>query len=192
MIRWAGLLLLPLFTLSAAADERWDLVPERSAVSFVTLKNAEIAEASRFRDLAGYVDADGRAEIRIKLASVDTKIGIRDERMRKYLFEVDEHPVATIRAEIDAQTLADLPVGERITLTIPVRVAAHGQDAAYDTELAVTRVGEDLATVTSVEPVIVYAEDFDYAPGLGRLREIAGLDSIQFAVPISFDLTFRR
>ncbi|MEO1001319.1 MAG: YceI family protein, partial [Pseudomonadota bacterium] len=163
-----------------------------SSISFVSMKNAEIAEAHSFGALSGSVDAAGQAEVEIALASVATGIDIRDERMRELLFNVAATPVATVTAEVPLATLETLAIGARETMTLPVTVAANGETARYDALVHVTRIGEGRVSVSSAAPILVEAWEFGYQDGIARLQEIAGLDSIQLAVPVGFDLVFAK
>ena len=42
------------------------------------------------------------------------------------------------------------------------------------------------------EPIIVNAADFELGAGIAKLQELAGLDSISTAVPVSARLVFRQ
>ena len=95
----AIVLLLLLAAGPAAAD--WTLDNSGSTLSFVTIKATNVAEVHTFGQLTGSVGTDGHARVVIQLASVDTLIPIRDERMREILFKTDLFPTATADARID-------------------------------------------------------------------------------------------
>lgn len=61
----------------------WQLDNEKSTLSFISIKKNDIAEVHQFNSLSGEVD---QSEIKfvIDLASVDTKIALRDQRMRDF------------------------------------------------------------------------------------------------------------
>lgn len=174
----------------SAAD--WTLENESSAVSYVSIKNAATAEANLLPDLAGGIDGNGAATVEITLDAVETYVDIRNERMREILFNVAEFPLARVTADLDLATLEDLDVGATTDHEFDLTVAANGAEASYPATAWVTRVGEDRVQVASKEPVIVYADDLGYLNGLDSLREIAGLDSIQSTVPVTFNLVFTR
>jgi hypothetical protein len=46
--------------------------------------------------------------------------------------------------------------------------------------------------VTTIVPIVVSASQLNLQPGIEALREIAGLPSISYSVPVTFSLTFRR
>lgn len=82
--------LLAFAAVPAHAD--WYLDNESSRLSFVTTKNTEIAEVQRFLVLHGKVDAKGAARLEVELDSINSGIPLRDERMRKELFEIKTFP----------------------------------------------------------------------------------------------------
>jgi len=77
------LILLLFVALPAYAD--WTLDNASSQLSFVTVKAQDVAEVHTFSELSGTVWKDGIASVTVQLASVDTLIPIRDERMREVL-----------------------------------------------------------------------------------------------------------
>jgi len=176
----------------AAPAGAWTLEPETSSISYVTIKNGDTAEANMLTRLGGGVAEDGRAEVEISLSSVETFIDIRNERMREILFRVADFPVATVTAALDMDDLAGLAPGGSMLATFEITLAANGSEAGYDATALVTRAGENRVIVSSMAPVIVYIDELGYDDGVERLREIAGLDSIEPTVPVNFNLAFAR
>ncbi len=82
-------LLLLLSLTASQAFAGWTLDNTDSRLSFVTVKAQNVAEVHSFTQLSGEVDSTGIATVTIQLASVDTLIEIRDERMREVLFQTD-------------------------------------------------------------------------------------------------------
>ena len=175
-----------------ALAEGWTVDSAASTFGFASIKNGDIAETHEFGALSGGVAADGSAEIAISLASVETRVDIRDERMRDVLFDVATFPLAHVRAQVDVKGYADMSVGGRSAAETEVAVEANGVEARYDAILNVTRVAEDLVSVSAAEPIMVDARDFGYGAGIERLRDLAGLDSISTVVPITFDIMLTR
>lgn len=170
----------------------WTLDGDKSAISYVTIKNAATAEPNLLTGLSGSVDDDGAARIDIALASVETYVDIRNERMREFLFRVSEHPVASLTARLDLDKLSMLDEGATTDTEFDVTIAANGTETDYPVIAAVTRVGANRVLVSARQPVIVYADDLGYDEGVAKLQEIAGLESIQLTVPVSFNLVFDR
>jgi len=181
-------LLLACAALPAHAD--WYLDNESSRLSFVTTKNADIAEVHRFLVLHGKVDSQGAAQLEVELESVNSGIPLRDERMRNELFEIKTFPDALINAQINLQPINDLAAGAQLELRLPVSVTLHGKTQTYNAELLATRLDDRRFQVVTLEPLVLHAEDFDLLPGVAALRKAAGLSQIGLSVPVGAVLIF--
>jgi len=188
IIKSFSILLLAGASLSAQAN--WYLDGESSRLSFVSTKNANVSEVQRFLVLHGKVDPKGVAEVEVELESINSGIPLRDERMRKELFEIDKFPEALITTQIDLRPINDLAPGAQLELRLPLTVNLHGQQHTYNTELLATRLDDRRFQVVTLEPVVINAEDFDLAPGLEALRQLAGLSAISLSVPVGAVLIF--
>ena len=73
--------------LTNAAQAQWSLDNDSSTLSFVTVKADHVGEVHTFDHLTGTIEDDGAVVITIELASVNTMIDIRNERMQAMLFE---------------------------------------------------------------------------------------------------------
>ncbi|WP_458372017.1 YceI family protein [Pseudomonas lactis] len=184
-------LVFALLTCAAVpAHADWYLDNESSRLSFVTTKNTEVAEVQRFLVLHGKVDAKGAARLEVELDSINSGIPLRDERMRKALFEIKTFPEAQISAQINLQPINDLASGAQLELRLPLSVTLHGKTQTYSAELLATRLDDRRFQVVTLEPVVLHAEDFDLAPGVATLRKAAGLKSISLSVPVGAVLIF--
>jgi polyisoprenoid-binding protein YceI len=170
----------------------WTLDPAASRLAYVSIKAGEVAENNRFDTLSGSVAADGTASLSIDLASVNTGVAIRDERMREVFFQVAENPSATVTARLDPERFAGLAVGQSVLRPLTAEVTVKGASAEVETEVLVTRVTEDRITVAPTAPVIVSTDMFGLTDELGELRALAQLPSITPAVPVTFTLAFTR
>jgi hypothetical protein len=177
---------------SPVTQGAWALDPAGSRLSYVSIKAGEVAEANRFDALAGSVAADGTASLEIDLASVNTGVDIRNERMREIFFGVTEFPKATVTAKLDPAAFAGLAVGQSLTRPLKATVGIKGATSDVDTEVLVTRVAEDRVTVVPTAPVIISTDMFGLTDELGELRALAELPSITPAVPVTFSLSFKR
>lgn len=195
-------LLLPLTLLacgSPALQEQgslpageWTLQPDQSSLSFVSVKAGNIGEAHRFATVKGRVGEDGKAALTIDLASVETGIDIRDQRMRDMLFDVMQFPNATATTSIDPAAFKDLKPGARRMMDAAVTLDLHGVSAELPAKLIVTRVAADRVLVETARPVVVDAEAFGLADGVEQLRSVANLSAISHAVPVSVSLLFQN
>lgn len=170
----------------------WTVDNASSQISFVSVKAGDAGEVHRFTEISGKLSDDGDASVVIQLASVDTLIPIRDERMREMLFETDVFPTASLSANIDMDALEALGPGDSTNMTVNLTLEIHGEQVELPAEMVVARLGDDKLLVSSRKPVIVNAASVDLAEGVEALREVANLPSISKAVPVSFVLTFEE
>lgn len=174
---------------SAASAHQWELDGERSRLSFISVKNASVGESHTFRTLQGSVDHDGNARVDIDLDSVETSIPIRNERMREMLFETGIFPSASIITSVEPEVIekaGKMP----IAVTLSLKVELHGSSASYDAAVLVSVAEDGSLHVTTREPIVVDAGDFELGAGVTALKEVAGLTSISTSVPVSAYLVF--
>ncbi|WP_433767192.1 YceI family protein [Pseudomonas putida] len=183
-----AILLLSGACLSAHAD--WYLDGESSRLSFVSTKNANLSEVQRFLVLHGKVEPSGLAQVEVELESVNSGVPLRDERMRKELFEIEKFPEALITTQIDLRPINDLASGAQLELRLPLTVDLHGRQRTYNAQLLATRLDDRRFQVVTLEPLVINAEDFDMAPGVEALRKIVGLSAISLSVPVGAVLIF--
>ncbi|WP_027621190.1 YceI family protein [Pseudomonas sp. Pse1] len=175
---------------AASANANWYLDGESSRLSFISTKNTNISEVQRFLVLHGKVDPKGLAQVQVELESVNSGVPLRDERMRKELFEIQTFPEALITTQIDLRPINDLAPGAQLELRLPLTVDLHGKQHTYNAELLATRLDDRRFQVVTLEPLVINAEDFDLAPGLERLRKLADLSAISLSVPVGAVLIF--
>jgi polyisoprenoid-binding protein YceI len=178
--------------MASPAIAKWSLVAEESVLTFISIKNTNVAEVHRFHTLSGDVSKSGQLELSIDLASVDTQVPIRDERMRDVLFETGQFPRATLSARLDPAVLQDLPVGQSKRVSTEATLDLHGQSKVIQIAALVIRPNDRELVVTSLQPLILNAADFGLADGVEALRAVVQLPNISLAVPVSFILKFSR
>ncbi|MEO0982301.1 MAG: YceI family protein [Pseudomonadota bacterium] len=174
----------------AAAPTEWALVSEDSRIAFASIKAGDIIELHAFDGLSGAISPDGAARVEIPLDRVDTKIPIRDERMRDIFFETATYPTAILTAQIDQSAFADLGVGDRRRAPVLAELAMRGASVEVEADAFVTRIAPNRVEVESAEPVIIFVDDFDLGAGLEQLREIANLPAITPSSPVTFTFVF--
>jgi polyisoprenoid-binding protein YceI len=189
MNKTAVLLILAML-ISMPARAEWALNNDESTLSFVSTKAINAAEAHSFRSLQGGVDNSGHATVSIDLASVDSAIELRDERMREMLFETKMYATATMTAQIDMAAIGEMSPGDSETMTVMGELALHGEKVSLTFDVVAARLGDDKLMVASQKPVIIGAQQFRLTQGIEKLREVAGLPSISTAVPVTFVLSF--
>lgn len=179
------------FSSLAASASDWIIDDHNSQLNFVSIKKTNIAEVHEFKKLTGTYDAQGQFILDINLASVDTKIPIRDDRMKSYLFEVDRFSTATITAIIDTDLVDAIAEGASERLSVDAKLDLHGVTKPLTLDIIVTRLVGAKLSVVSTQPVIINANDFALSSGISKLMELASLPSISQAVPVSFYLTLK-
>ena len=184
-------LLLPvLLAVSGFAHSDWEL-RNSSRVSYVSIKNNAIAETNVFTNVTGGVNKKGELAISIDLSSVETQVEIRNQRMRELFFEVARYPKATITAQFEAQELAQVNSGAPLQIIKPLKLSLHGVEAEVEAHVSIVSVG-NRAWVSTVQPILISAADFGLSGGVETLREVAGLQAISSAVPVSVDLRLQK
>ena len=102
LIRWITLIAtISLSFWATSTWAQWTLDNDRSRLSFISTKAGDIAEVHYFKNLSGTLLESGDAQVSVKLASVETLIPIRNQRMQTFLFQSDIFPEATLRTNVD-------------------------------------------------------------------------------------------
>ena len=183
-------LLLSASLIAAPALADWTLDIKRSHLNFITVKAKDKTEIHTFIKFSGTIADDGTAEVKLELDSVETLIPVRNERMREFLFETTEYKDAALTAKIDPAAITGMAVGDIAEITAEGQLALHGATQPMTMLMQVAKVADNTVMVASAKPLIVDANKFGLDSGVEKLREMAGLDSISHAVPVTFVLTF--
>lgn len=173
-----------------AATGGWTLATADSRLAFVSIKNDAVGEVHRFPALAGKVDAGGKLALEITLDAVETGIPIRNERLRTMMFDTAAHPTAKVSAQVDAAAVRALPVGASLNVSTPVTLDLHGLSGELPGELRITHVSARQWRVSTEAPLIVNAASFGLGDGVEALRNVAKLQAISAAVPVTASLLF--
>ncbi len=169
----------------------WTLQPNMSNLTFQSVKKQTVVESSSFATLEGSIADNGTTTVSVLLDSVDTKVDLRNVRMRFLFFETFKFPSAVISTNIDPALLNDLREVRRKTVPLSYTIDLHGVSKTYDAEVAVTLLGEDLVSVASKTPISVAVDDFNLTEGLGKLQDAANVTIVPSAT-VSFDFVFAR
>ncbi|MBU2918781.1 YceI family protein [Psychrosphaera sp. F3M07] len=184
-----SLLLLTLVSASSFAD--WTLNNDKSNLNFISVKKSSIVEVHHFSQLAGSVkDSSGKANIEINLASVETLIPIRNERIQSLLFQTNMYPKASISADINVADVNQLKPGESFKTKQTLVLDLHGVKDELVADIQVTKLMNNSLNVSSLKPVVLKAADFKLVEGINDLRDIASLPSITTQIPVTFNLVF--
>lgn len=168
--------------------------PGASVLSFNTTKAGTagvggVTETMQFKRFEGGMDPQGRISLRIDLTSIDSGIGIRDERMQSMLWQVGQYPSVTFSGQIRPETLP-VNTGETVALDVQGDLTMSGRSKPVTAQLQVTAL-QGKWLVGTRKPVLVLADDFGLTAGVEALRAIMGLNYLSTSVPVTFQLELR-
>lgn len=186
------LIFSPSFLLAQSPFENgWQLDQAASNITYMSIKKGHIAETNSFATVNGQISEDGTAVLTIALDSVDTKVDLRNVRMRFLFFETFMHPQAVITTHLDAAVLAELPSLRRKEVTLPFSLSLHGVKASMSAPVIVSLLTNDRINVATVKPIPILMKDFGLEGGKVKLEEAAGVTITPLAI-VSLNLTFDR
>ncbi len=171
----------------------WKIDALQSNLNFVTTKAgqpgvAAVAENQVFKRFSGGMDAQVKMTLTIDLASVDTGVEIRDERMRTMLWNVKATPQAVFTAQLNTVALSSLSNAGTTDLEVAGALTMAGQTKPVTAKLRVNRIGANQLLVVTRTPIIINSNDFGLKAGVEALREIMGLNVLSPSAPVSFAL----
>jgi polyisoprenoid-binding protein YceI len=172
------------FTVPVQAD--WT-VSDSSRIGFVSIKNNRIGENNAFERVSGSISESGQVAVSVDLSSVETGIGIRNERLQKMLFEVASFPTASIDAVLSDGQIAALRAGGARAESVSVNISLHGKTVSKTANVSVSSSGGDVR-VTTTQPIVITAQEFGLESGVAALQQIAGLNAISRSIPVTVDL----
>lgn len=177
---------------STAVQADWTLDGKSSSFYYVTNKAAAVSEVNSFKGLSGGIAESGAATLSIDLATVDTAVDVRNQRMRDIVFQVAQFPKADVSVTVDTAALSALKAGSSVTGSYPVAVSLHGMKADLMADLQVTRLDAKTLQVQLARPLIVAASSFGLVDAVEELRKLANLASITPNVVVDFTLVYRQ
>ena len=162
-------------------------VSDSSRIGFVSIKNNRIGENNAFERVSGSISESGQVAVSVDLSSVETGIGIRNERLQKMLFEVASFPTASINAALSDSQIAALRAGGARAESVSVNISLHGKTVSKTANVSVSSSGGDVR-VTTTQPIVITAQEFGLESGVAALQQIAGLNAISRSIPVTVDL----
>lgn len=192
-MRKSTVTLLTIFSLaitSLPSLAGWQLDNKNSRLNFVSVKKGTVAENHHFSALEGSINKSGKVSIKVDLTSVDTNIAIRDERMKKFVFETEKFTSAMFDAQLDKGLLSALNIGDSYVKTVTGSLSFHGQTQAVAIDVNVTKTNNKTLLVSTTKPFFIKADAYGVVAGINKLKELAALPSIDYVVPVSFSVIF--
>ncbi len=180
-----------LLIVSQSAFADWVLDTDQSILNFISTKNASKTEIQSFETMQGRIKGN-QAILRVDLSSVDTEIDIRDDRLRTLFFNIAKFPEATASLKIASADIKAIKLGYSEEMELDAVIDLYGVKQTLPVVVQVTRLKEGKLLVFSKQPLIVNLKNFNLLEGLNKLRDIAKLQSINVAVPVTFSLLFTK
>ena len=179
-------ILLSAVGIIAPVQADWAL-SDSSRIGFVSIKNNSIGENNAFERVSGSISESGQVAVSVDLSSVETGIGIRNERLQKMLFEVANFSTATIDAALSDSQIMALKAGSAHTESLAVSISLHGKTVNKTANLSVS-ASDGGVRVTTTQPIVITAQEFGLEAGVAALQQIAGLNAISRSIPVTVDL----
>ena len=173
---------------SAKHPQSWQLDSSNSSVSFVSIKKGNIAETHTFSEFDGQVNS-GVASVTIQTESVESNVDIRNQRMRKFLFETGLFPDILISANVEA-ALNNVEVGQSKILSLPANLSMHGVSKELSLVARISKLSNNRILVSSSQAVLIRAKDYNMLEGVLKLSSLVNNLAIAETVPVSFSLVF--
>jgi hypothetical protein len=189
--RYVASLSLAVLASAAPAWAEWQ-VADNSRIQFVSIKNNTIGETSHFDMISGTVGDQGAVEVRVALDSVETNIGIRNDRMKKMLFEVGLYPEAVITAQLSDEAMAAAGSSSGAAVPVVLQIDLHGQVVSKDAVLTVSATDAGGFSATTSQPILLNAAEFELENGVAALQSVAGLNAISRVIPVTVALNFTK
>jgi len=177
------------FAAPAFADS-WTLDGEASKVAFGSVKKDTVGEVHHFSSVSGSVDEDGKVSVAIDVASVETWIDIRNERIQKMVLNAS--PQAMLAAQIDADALGKLAPGDTTLVDVEGTLSLNGNDVPIETSLFVARLSDKKMLVTTDEMIMLSTKEAGIDEGVSQLMKVAKLPGITRVSPVTLRLVFNR
>lgn len=176
---------------AAPAFAEWKSVDDMSRVAFGSIKGDVTGEVHHFNRVSGTVSDDGKLSIAIDLASVETNIDIRNERIAAHVFDGGKAS-ATLSGEIDMDEINALKPGDSKVVEVFTTLAFAGSENDIDARMLVVRLDEDRVLVTTEDFIMISTEDLGIEAGIDTLMQLAKLSGITRVTPVSVRMVFQR
>lgn len=174
----------------------WRVDSSQSTLSFVTAKAAApgvggIEEVQAFKQVGGSVGDDGKLQFNVDLASVETNIPLRNDRLKDLLFKVADFPQAVFTGAVDVHRLDALRVGTSADVELSGQLTLAGQSKPLNANLRVVKLASNALLVGTRTPIVVNLKDYGLQDGVEALRSVMNLHVLASSAPVSFSVVLR-
>ena len=175
----------------AGGHAAWKSVGDESLIAFGSVKKDVVGEVHTFGDVSGTVSEGGDVAIAIQLASVETNIDIRNERMIEHVFKGMD-AVANLTGSVDMDDVNELAVGATTVTDFEGTLSLAGVASDIETELFVARLSEGRVLVTTSDILMLSTADIGVNAGVDKLMELASLPGITRVSPATVRMVFEK
>ncbi len=160
-----------------------------SNINFATIKKQYIVEPATVENVQGGIN-NGELLITASLDSIDTMVGIRNDRLKNIYFKIAQHPNISIKANL-AKEMLDITGVKRIK-DVAFEVMLYGKVKTLKADVIASTTYKGLLVATT-QPIIVRASDFGIpADNLTALAKTVGGIALSPTVPVNFVLSFKQ
>ena len=178
------------FIICLPAQAGWILDKSSSHLYFTFTKNTHLATTATFSDISGYIDDKKSASLTINLASISSGIEKRDSRLKDLFFDVAKTPTAEVSLSIFNRLKKQVKEDQDVILDLGFYLKLNGIQKRLKAPVLVRKNKDNEIELTTLEPIIVMANEFGLEEKVKLLVTIAGVNNISYAVPVTFRLKF--
>ena len=179
-----------MITAPAFAKDGWSLSADESKIAFASVKKDTVGEVHHFGSIDGSVDKSGNVSVEIDLASVETWIDIRNERMQKFVF--GSAPKAMLKATVNIEELEAIKAGDTDVIDVEGTLKLGGNDIPIETSLFIARMSDDKMVAVTDEMIMLGTDEAGIDGSISKLMELAKLPGITRVSPVTLRLVFTR
>lgn len=188
----AALLCVSVFSTSAFATHGdthgWQLSADESLVAYGSIKKNVVGEVNHFDSISGGIASDGKVAINIDLASVNTKVDIRNQRMIKHVF--GDNAQATLKTALDMSVIDNLVVGASTIMEVEGFLTFLGNEVEVDTNFFVIKLSDTKILATTNDMIMLPTGELGINAGIDKLMELAKLPGITRVSPVTLRFMF--
>ncbi len=184
------LMLLLLITLPLQASASWILDTDNSQLFFSFTKSTHLTTTANFAKLTGSISDNRVARVSIQLDSLNSGIEKRDTRLRDLFFQTKAHPSADVEIRLYDRILKKIEKQQHSTLNISFYLTLNGERKRMNADVYINLDENKNIHVVTVKPIMVHANEFGLTDKVEALVKLAGVNTISYTVPVTFQLKF--
>jgi polyisoprenoid-binding protein YceI len=181
---------------ASSSQAAWHVDSGQSSFSFTTAKagmpgTSAVEEVQTFRQIGGSLADDGKLVFDVELASIETNIGLRNDRLKELLFKVADNPKAVFTGSVDPRRLNALGVGASLDMDVSGQLALGGLSKPLTASVRVVKLASDALLVGTRVPIVVNLKDYGLQDGVEALRAVMNLNVLASSAPVSFSVMMK-